>query len=206
MTTLQAFTNLLGFAPHLVFDRGFESPYIVPFLVSRKIPFTIRLRKDKHVLYEQKDVPLRNLPWFEKDCMIGIYGLPLRVVVSEKLSERKDTDGKEESWYLLTNDYQTAKEAIIARYYFRFEIEETFKDLKHIGDLQKFHKITRIHTFTILLWFCMLFLWFSFLLKSMKTYVKERVYKKRCKRLSLAKFFAEHIQLELFSSFKAQFF
>jgi hypothetical protein len=107
--TIQKFIALLGFAPHLVFDRGFESLYLVPFLVKNKIPFTMRFRKDKHILYHLKEIPLRNLPWFEKDTMVTLYQeyglhLALRVIVSEKLSERKDSQGREEPWYLLTND------------------------------------------------------------------------------------------------------
>ena len=211
METIKQFVSLVEFVPHLVFDRGFESPYIVLFLVKAKIPFTLRMKKDKHVIYQGKKIPLRNLTWYEKDCFVSIYqteGItqPLRIVVSEKLSERKDSEGKEEPWYILTNDYQSTKEEIIARYYLRFEIEETFKDLKHIIDLGKLYRIKMIQTFTVLLWFCTLFLWLSFLLKPMQEYVRERVHNKRRKRLSLAKFFAEHIQLELFSSFKMQFF
>src|SRR6266478_1277159 len=85
--TIKQFIALVGFTPHLVFDRGFESPYLVPFLVKEKIPFTIRFKKDKHILYCQKEIPMRNLPWFEKDTMVTLYqeyGLSqeLRVVVS----------------------------------------------------------------------------------------------------------------------------
>ena len=61
-----------------------------------------------------KKLPLRTLPWFEKDAMVAIYeeyGLQekLRVVVSEKVSERADGDGKEEPWYLLTNGHTAEK-------------------------------------------------------------------------------------------------
>lgn len=206
METIRQFVSLVGFTPHLVFGRGFESPFIVPFLVNEQIPFTMRLRKDKHVIYQEKELPIRNLPWYEKDTAITIYGHTLRVVVSEKLSERRDNDGKEEPWYILTNDFTTPKEAVIARYYFRFEIEETFRDAKHIVDLKTFYKISKVATFTILLWFCVLFLWLSFLLQTMQEYARERVHNKRRKRLSAVKFLAEHIQLKLFSSFKMQFF
>jgi Transposase DDE domain len=205
--TIQAFISLLGFVPHLVFDRGFESPYLVPFLVEQKIPFTMRFKKDKHVLYCQKDIPLRNLPWFASDTTVEVYeGVTLWVIRSEKVSERKNGDGKEEPWYVITNEYQSSPEQIIARYYFRFEIEETFKDLKHIFDLKKFYRIKTQQTFTILLWFYVLSVWLSFLLEKTKTYLKERVTQKRRKKLSVVRYFSEAIQLELFTAWKRQFY
>ncbi len=71
--------KLLGFSVHLVFDRGFELPYLASMLVENKINFTIRMKEDKHVLYFRKDISLRNLPWFENDVTIEIYGRELRV-------------------------------------------------------------------------------------------------------------------------------
>ena len=210
MKEITRFSTLLGFCPHLVFDRGFESPYIIPFFVKENISFTLRLKKDKHVMYQIKDIPLRNLPWHEKDCLVSIYQAygctqPLRVVVSEKLSERIDGNGNTEPWYLLTNDFVSSRERIVGRYYFRFEIEETFKDVKHIFNLKKFYTIEKQQTFYILLWFVMLGVWLSFLLEETKQYLTKRVQQKRRKRLSITRFFTESIQIELFTSFKKQF-
>lgn len=103
----KTFMRLLGFSVHLVFDRGFELPYLASSLVENHINFTIRMRKDKHVLYRKKDIPLRSLPWFENDCMVGIYGETLRVVRSEKKK------GMEEPWYLLTNDTKSTRDKIM---------------------------------------------------------------------------------------------
>lgn len=204
---IKRFVALLGFPPHLVFDRGFESPYLVPFLIKEKIPFTMRFKKDKHIKYHFKEIPMRNLPWFEKDCMAEVYeGVFVRVIVSEKLSERKDSNGKEEPWYLITNDIEVEKEVVIGRYYFRFEIEETFKDLKHINDLKTFFRIKKSQTFHILLWFCILTIWLSFLLDETREYLLARIVQKRRKKLALTRFFAEAIQLELFSFARKQFF
>lgn len=205
--TIKQFIALLGFAPHLVFDRGFESPYLVPFLVTEEIPFTMRFKKDKHVLYNLKEIPMRNLPWFEKDCLVEVYeNTILRCLVSEKLSNRVDSEGKEEPWYLITNDYKSKKEEIISRYYFRFEIEETFKDLKHINNLASFYRIKKEQTFKILLWFCILAIWFSFLISGVKNYLTKRIQGKRRKMLSVTRYLQESIQLELFSFYKLQFF
>lgn len=63
--TIKEFVAILGFFPRMVFDRGFESPYLVPFLLENKIPFTMRFRKVKNILYHFKGIPLRNIPWFE---------------------------------------------------------------------------------------------------------------------------------------------
>lgn len=181
--------QLLGCSVHFVFDRGFELPYLANALVEHHIHFTIRMRKDKHVLYEQKEIPLRNLPWFANDCLVGIYGQNLRIVRSEK----KKT--MEEPWYLLTNDTGSTRDRIIADYYFRFEIEETFKDLKHIFELNKFYTIKKKQTFLILLWFFILSIWMAFLLEKTKQYLTERISQNIHKKLSITRFFFEQIQL-----------
>jgi len=205
--TINSFVKLLGFRVHLVFDRGFESPYLVPFLREQQIPFTMRFKKDKHVLYGKKEIPLRNLPWFENDTIVEVYEcVTLRVVRSEKMSERKDSLGIVEPWYIITNDYQSSTDQIIARYYFRFEIEETFKDIKYVFTLKRFYRIKTQQTFTILLWFYVLAVWLAFLLKTTKAYLIQRIEQKRRKKLSVVRYFAEAIQLELFASFKQQFF
>lgn len=191
---IKKFKYLLGFCPLLVFDRGFESHDIVYALLKEDIPFMLRLKKDKHILYQGKDIPLRNLPWYEKDTMVTIYEQQLRIVVSEKRSERTDSQGNEESWYILTNDEISSKERIIARYYFRFELEETFKDLKHINKLKHFFSIKKPLTFAVLLWFCILTIWLSFLISGMKHFATQRLRQKKRKRLSIPRFFFEQIQ------------
>ena len=145
------------------------------------------MKKDKHVGYKGKDIPLRNLPWFEDDASVGIYGETLRIVRSEKKKNM------EEPWHLLTNDFKSSKDSIIADYYFRFEIEETFKDLKHIFELNKFYQIKKKQTFLILLWFCITGIWMSFLLT--KDYLKQRIIQNKHKLLSFTRFFFEQIQL-----------
>jgi hypothetical protein len=186
---VKKFIKLLGFSVHLVFDRGFELPYLANSLIENHINFTIRMRKDKHILYQGKDIPLRNLPWFENDVFIGIYGKELRMVRSEKKK------GMDEPWYLLTNDITSIKDKVIADYYFRFEIEETFKDLKHIFDLKSFYKIKKKQTFLILLWFYILGNWIMWLLTPIKNYLQTRLKENKHKRLSVTKFFFEQICL-----------
>lgn len=186
ITEVAKFMKLLGFAVHVVFDRGFELPYLANSLADHHVNFTIRMKKDKHVLYQMKDIPLRNLPWFENDVLVGIYGTILRVVRSEKKK------GMEEPWYLLTNDQTSTRDKVIADYYFRFEIEETFKDLKHIFELNKFYTIKKKQTFLILLWFFILGVWMAFLLAT--DYLQERIVQNKHKLLSIVRYFFEQIQ------------
>lgn len=179
----------LGFSVHFVFDRGFELPYLANSLVDNHINFTIRMRKDKHVIYAGKDIPLRNLPWFDNDVIIGIYGRQLRMVRSEKKKKM------EEPWYLLTNDVKNPRDKVIADYYFRFEIEETFKDLKHVFELKSFYRIKKKQTFLILLWFYILGNWIMWLVTPVKRYLQTRLKENRHKRLSVTRFFFEQIYL-----------
>lgn len=186
---IKQFIKLIGIPVHLVFDRGFELPYLANSLAENHVNFTIRMKKDKHILYHEKDIPLRNLPWFENDVLVRIYGRRLRIIRSER---KKNMD---EPWYLLTNDIKDTRDNIVADYYFRFEIEETFKDLKHVFELNKFYKIKKKQTFLILLWFYILGFWIMWLLKSTEKYLQSRLNGNVHKRLSVTKYFFEQIYL-----------
>lgn len=47
------FLQIIKVPVHLVFDRGFAIPHLVKFLMERNIPFTIRIKKGKHVEYHE---------------------------------------------------------------------------------------------------------------------------------------------------------
>jgi hypothetical protein len=64
------------------------------------------------------------------DMRITLQGPSLRVIRSDQ------PDGDGEPWYILTSDMAKSRKKIIRIYYHRFEIEETFKDLKHVLNLQ----------------------------------------------------------------------
>lgn len=181
---IRKFKDIFGFYPSFVFDRGFTLPLLVEFMIAESIKFYLRMKKDKYIHYRGKELPLRNLPWFEDDCCINVYDHKLRIVVSEKRGE--------EPWYILTNDFISSRDKIVAKYYFRFEIEETFKDLKHVGRLKKFF-IKKKLTFSILLWFLILSIWLSFLVAQMKYLICKRVRINSHKRLSFIKQFFETI-------------
>lgn len=181
---IRKFKQIFGFYPSFILDRGFTLPLLVEFMMREKITFYLRMKKDKSAEYLGKTIPLRNLPWYENDCWINVYSNNLRIVVSEK----KGT----EPWYILTNDFSSSRDEIVSRYYFRFEIEETFKDLKHVGKLKKFF-IRKKLTFTILLWFLILSIWLSFLVTEMRYLIRKRVRVNTHKRLSVIKQFFEAI-------------
>ena len=71
---IKKFKEIFGFYPVFVFDRGFTLPLLVSFLIGEKITFYLRMKKDKYVGYLGKELPLRNLPWYESDCRINVYG------------------------------------------------------------------------------------------------------------------------------------
>ncbi len=189
LETVKEVVRILGFCPHFVFDRGFELPYLVSYLVRNHIRFTIRMRKDKHVLYEGKKIPLWNLPWFANNCIVHIYGETLRIVVSEKKQQM------EEPWYLLTNDVCHTTDEIIAAYYFRFEIEETFRDVKHIFALKRFYRIKKKQTFLILLWFYILGIWIMWELPQTELFLVARTVQNKHKRFSVTRHYYEQLQL-----------
>lgn len=187
---VNTFLKLIKVPVRLVFDRGFELPHLIQSLVSIKdISFTVRMKQDKHCYYLGKDIPLRNLPWFENDCLVKIYGHTLRLIRSEKKKNM------EEPWFLLTNNFDSLKEEVIADYYFRFEIEETFKDLKHIFELKRFYTIRKKQTFLILLWFYVLGLWLMWKIPHTQIFLARRVLQNKHKRLSIIRNFYEQLQL-----------
>jgi hypothetical protein len=81
----------------------------------------------------------------EKDATVGLFGMTLRVIRSPK--NRRSP----EPWYVLTNDLESSRNKIVRIYYHRFEIEETFKDTKHLFELHQL-KFMRPTSLKIVLW------------------------------------------------------
>jgi hypothetical protein len=80
-----------------------------------------------------------------KDATVELFGLTLRVVRSPK-SRRAP-----EPWYILTNDMTSSRNKIVRIYYHRFEIEETFKDTKHLFELHRL-SFLRPTSLKVVLW------------------------------------------------------
>ena len=156
--------EVLGFYPGFVFDRGFWIPDMIKFFLKENITFYIRIKASKLLEYAGGIKSARTLGRMKKDTQIKLYGETIRLIVSPpppKVTQKGKKQNKER-WYVITNDLTSSREKVLDIYKHRFEIEETFKDLKHICDLKKFF-IKKKLTFKILLMFACLAFWIAYL-------------------------------------------
>lgn len=190
---IKAFGKLLGFFPSLVFDRGFWIPCVIQFLLKHNILFYLRIKQGQELFWEKgrKKVKAKTIGSYTKDAAITIFGYKLRLIVSPLPVKEKNPKKKQnrERWYIITNDMQTTKQAILVIYKTRFEIEETFKDYKHIQKL-KVLRIKKRETFVILLWFASLAFWLAWWVNGIKN--EKQVHPK--KKRSFFRIFWEEIQ------------
>lgn len=140
---LQDLHDRLGFWPKLVFDRGFGNESIVEHLNAKGAIFYVRLKGGNYVACDGQTAKIQRLK--EKDAIVELFGLTLRVVRSPK-SRRAP-----EPWYILTNDIESSRNKVVQIYYHRFEIEESFKDTKHLFELHRL-KFMRPTSLKIVLW------------------------------------------------------
>jgi hypothetical protein len=126
---LQTFADRLGFWPKLVFDRGFGNESLITHLAAKEVTFYIRMKAGRYIEFDNQRIELKDLG--KRDSTVRLFGLTLRVIRTPK-SRRHP-----EPWYILTNDMTRSRTKITRIYYHRFEIEETFKDMKHIFELQR---------------------------------------------------------------------
>jgi hypothetical protein len=141
---LQTFATRLGFWPALVFDRGFGNESIVTYLAEHEAIFYIRVKAGRYIEYDGQRISLSDIA--QRDDIIRLFGLTLRVIRTTR-SRRHP-----EPWYILTNDLTRSKTKITRIYYRRFEIEETFKDIKHIFGLKRL-ALLQPNSLKVLLWF-----------------------------------------------------
>ena len=143
---LQDFADRLGFWPKLVFDRGFGNESIVTHLVAEGAIFYIRVKAGRYVEFDGQRTKVKIHDLKQRDATVRLYGLTLRVIRSPK-------DGtNDEPWYILTNDFDSSRNKVVKIYYHRFEIEETFKDMKHIFELKR-TRLNKPLSLKVLLWF-----------------------------------------------------
>ncbi len=147
IASLKALRSTLGFWPRLVFDRGFGDQKIIRYLSKHGATFYIRLKASR--LVGIANVQLQVSDAKRADEKVVIAGLALRVIRSPK-------NGKDdEPWYILTNDLTSSRNKVVKAYYHRFEIEETFRDMKTVLGLRR-TKLLKPNSLCILLWFAML--------------------------------------------------
>lgn len=141
---LQGLHDRLGFWPKLVFDRGFGNESLVTHLAAEGATFYVRLKSGRFVEFDGQRTEIRQLA--AKDAAVQLFGLTLRVVCSPKGRRMR------EPWYILTNDFTSSRNKIVKIYYHRFEIEETFRDMKHIFELKR-TRLNKPRSLKLLLWF-----------------------------------------------------
>ncbi|TAL63430.1 MAG: hypothetical protein EPN88_12275 [Bacteroidetes bacterium] len=174
---IKKFKNIFGFYPVFVFDRGFTIPSLIIFLITKGIVFYIRSKSGKTVRIismreyqniDQVDHLIKARQIKEKDTTVKVYGKPMRLVIS-------DLDGKDkEPWYILTSDFSSPRKKILETYYYRFEIEETFKDLKHLRNLKHIQVKTE-KSFRTTLWFMILGCWLAYFVQIIQEKTKQTV-------------------------------
>lgn len=154
IASLKTFREAFGFWPRLVFDRNFGSQDIVRHLVKQEATFYIRLKASRLVKLTGDDKGVVRVSTAKRaDEQVVIAGMTLRVIRSPR---PRNESGKKtqdtEPWYILTNDTTSSRSKIVKIYYHRFEIEETFRDIKTILGLRR-TKLTKPNSLAILLWF-----------------------------------------------------
>lgn len=189
--------KILGFYPRFVLDRGFAIPSLIKFFMKEQILFYVRAKQGKHILFSDKKgneqtKAIKDMKQF--DTKIHAYGYSLRLIISNKPKDTK------EPWYLITNDFDTKRKGVIDIYYYRFEIEETFRDIKHIYDLRAF-QIKQIQSFSLVLWFVIAGVWLSFSIDAVKLHVTESMHKNIHKKLSIVRLWSEGVQRSFLYSF-----
>ena len=154
---LQDFADRLGFWPKLVFDRGFGNESIVTHLAAEGATFYVRVKSGRYVEFDGERAKIQKLQ--SKDATVQLYGLTLRVI-------RSAQDGKnDEPWYILTNDFSSSRTKVVRIYYHRFEIVESFKDLKHILEFRR-TRLNKPNSLKVILW--LMFLGIALLYKVTK--------------------------------------
>ena len=125
---ITAFMAAIGCQVTLVFDRGFAAPTIVEHLCRNRILFVVRMKADKRMLGRKGGTKARLLGTGLHP--VWVYGNRLNLIVTPEPATTS------EPWYLLTNDLNLSAEQVTETYYHRFEIEEVFKDAKHLFGLE----------------------------------------------------------------------
>jgi len=184
--SLQDFHDRLGFWPKLVFDRGFGNYSLVTHLAAEGAIFYIRLREGRYVEADGQQIEVSNLR--HRDRAIELFGLRLRLVRSPKSRRAK------EPWYILTNDLTSSRTKVVRVYYYRFEIEETFKDTKHLFELHRL-SFMRPTSLKVVLW--LVFLGVALLYYVTKPVTRSAASGNHNKRISWVRLAYERFEQEL---------
>lgn len=194
LKSLGKFLNIINCRPGIVADRGFIGEYLINGFIKSGLKFYVRMKAGKSVVRELKNkdrvISLRNVNWL--DFRAAIYNQKLRVIRSSKTLQRKlDLP---ECWYIITNDFESTRETILNNYYYRFEIEEAFKDIKHVFGARA-NYIQKTTTLETIIWFQILGMWLMWSTSNIPK-LKEKVKSLVKKKLSWVRQCWELIWLE----------
>lgn len=193
---IKRFGKTLEFYPRFVFDRGFWIPIVMKFLLKNKISFYLRIKQGQQLNWQEqgKKHEAKSIGKYTKDTAITLFGYTMRLIVSPPPPKQQNPKKQQNTqrWYILTNDFDSSREEIVIIYKTRFEIEETFKDFKHIQRLKRLRIKTK-ETFTILLWFASVAQWIAWWVKETRNEQKVHPKKKR----SFFRIFWEELQRAL---------
>ena len=157
-----------------------------------KCEMRVRMRADSLAELAGGQAALRDLA--TGDEVVTVARCKLRVVRSKKRGRNK------ESWYILTSDTKRTPRQVIKTYYHRFEIEESFRDIKSILGLRR-TKLMRPLSLAVLFWMVSLGILLLYL-AGLKTYGKKLLHQMASvglakKRLSWFRYLYEMVEQAL---------
>lgn len=186
--SLRLLRYLYKVQPRLAFDRGFMSPVVAQFLCDNHWLFYLRAREDRYVSYRGER---RRIGSFRKGSYhVDWAGRRLRLVVgSTKVKHPMP-------WYILTNDERTANKQVIRYYYHRFEIEESFRDVKSLFRL-KYTQLKTYRSLGVILCFLSIALICALAATSKDNTVRQPKTPHSKKQLSLVRIWQESVRTAL---------
>lgn len=173
-----------------VFDRGFACPSIIRHLAEIKVKFYIRIKGVKSVIHGSKKKKAKQFK--SGKSSVSAYGLK-----NLSLTITPPPQNGNEPWYIISNDTESTAEKIQKIYYYRFEIEELFKDAKRVFGLE-YINFKKQHNFKTVLWFVILGIWLHYYLE--ETVEKAKTIIKKCKQSfnqSITHYWMERIKLAI---------
>lgn len=174
----------------MVFDRGFACPSIIKHLAEIKVKFYIRIKGIKSVIYRSKKKKA-------KQFRSGKYIVSAYDFKNLSLAITPPPQNDNEPWYIISNDTESTMEEIQKIYYYRFEIEELFKDAKRVFGLE-YINFKKQDNFKTVLWFVILGIWLHYHLE--ETIGKAKTIIKKCKQSynqSITHYWMEQIKLAI---------
>jgi len=154
LDTLREFLALVRCHPKIVCDRGFIGEHLIRGFMDLGLKFYVRMKAGVHMKMKRKWVTLSSV--YGLDVQGTLYHEQLRVVRSSRTLQHKLH--AKECWYIVTNDFKCTRDDILLWYYHRFEIEECFKDIKHILNTNP-RWFQKSNTLKTLLWFQVFGIW-----------------------------------------------